>query len=222
LNLNCLAGGLPYAISARFDCNDKLHPCHEGTRTTILNKIHQWVDQIDPLDETELGADIVPATCVFWLNGPGSAGTGKTTIAYTVARDLHKQQKLGASFFCSRDNAECRDPKLIFPTIAYQLGHFYTPFYERVSAVLKADPEVAYSVVPLQLERLIVQPLQALQGVMPPCVIVIDALDECQDGGATSIILSSLAQHIMQLMPLKFLITSRPDIMFLVASSWPI
>lgn len=156
-------------------------------------------------------ADRVSFTCVFWLNGPGSAGTGKTTIAYTIARDLHHQQKLGASFFCSRDNAECRDPKLIFPTIAYQLGQFYTPFYERVLAVLKADPAVAFSIVPLQLKRLIVQPLQALQGTMPPCVIVIDALDECQDGGATSIILSSLAEHIMELMPLKFLITSRPS-----------
>ena len=180
----------------------------------ILNKIHQWVDQVDASsvsDSQVPDAGGVQVPRVFWLNGPGSAGTGKTTVAFTVARNLHKQGKLGASFFCARDNAECRNPKFIFPTIAYQLGQFYPPFGEGLSAVLKADPEVAYSVVPLQLERLIVKPLQGLQGTMPYCVVVIDALDECQDGGATSIILSSLAQYIEQLMPLKFLIASRPD-----------
>jgi hypothetical protein len=148
---------------------------------------------------------------VFWINGPGSAGTGKTTIAFTVARELHLQKKLGASFFCARDIAECSNPKLIFPTIAYQLGQFYAPFLQEVTAVFKADTEIAYSVVPMQLEKLIVKPLQALQGTMPSCVVVIDALDECQDGGATSIILASLAQYMTQLMPLKFLITSRPE-----------
>jgi len=198
------AGKIPHAIAARFDCNDKLQPCHEGTRQDVLHKIHHWIDQTDDLVGMQ-------ATRVFWVNGPGSAGTGKTTIAFTVARKLYLQKKLGASFFCSRDNAECSNPRLIFPTIAYQLGQFHAPFLQEVSAAFKADPEVAYSVVPMQLERLIVGPLHALQGTMPPCVIVIDALDECQDGGATSIILESLAQYITQLMPLKFLITSRPE-----------
>ena len=145
---------------------------------------------------------------MFWVNGPGSAGTGKTTIAYTIAKELHLQKKLGASFFCLRDIPECHNPKVIFPTIAYRLGQFHAPFCEEVSAVFRADPDVAYSVVPVQLERLLVNPLHALQGTMPACVVVIDALDECQDGGATSIVLSCLAQHIMQLMPLRFLITS--------------
>ena len=156
-------------------------------------------------------AEKMQSARVFWLNGPGSAGTGKTTIAFTIAQDLYRQKKLGASFFCSRYSAECSNPKLIFPTIAYQLGQYYAPFYNKVSAVFKADPDVVYSVVPMQLERLIVEPLLALQGTMPSCVIVIDALDECQDGGAASVILSSLAQYITQLMPLKFLITSRPE-----------
>jgi hypothetical protein len=155
--------------------------------------------------------DGMQAPRVFWINGPGSAGTGKSTIAFTVARELHLQKKLGASFFCSRDIPECRNPKLIFPTIAYQLGQFYAPFCQQVTAAFKADTEIIYSVVSMQLEKLIVEPLHALQGTMPSCLVVIDALDECQDGGATSIILASLAQYMTQLMPLKFLITSRPE-----------
>ena len=174
--------------------------------------IHRWVGYSDVVFPTDApDGDKLRTSRVFWINGPGSAGTGKSTVAYTIARDLDMQKKLGASFFCSRDNDDCRNPRLIFPTIAYQLGQFYAPFGDLVSAVVKADPDVAYSVVLRQLEMLLVKPLHALKGEMPFCVVVIDALDECQDGGATSIILKSLAHYITALSPLKFLITSRPE-----------
>jgi hypothetical protein len=188
-----------------------LKPCHEGTRRDILNQIHSWIEQVDVSGVASPDADKMQTARVFWINGPGSAGTGKSTIAFTVAKDLDKQQKLGGSFFCSRDNADCSNPKLIFPTLAYQLGQFYSPFQQEVSAVLKADPDVAFTVLSCQLEKLLVKPLQALKGKMPFAVVIIDALDECQDGGATTTVLSSLAQHITDLSPLKFLITSRPE-----------
>jgi hypothetical protein len=205
---------IPHAITARFDCNSKLQPCLEGTRQDVLDKIHQWIDHdtaSPAMENVVSSAENLQTARIFWLNGPGSAGTGKTTIAYTIANELHSQQKLGASFFCSRSRVECSNPKLIFPTIAYQLGQFYTPFGKAATAVVTADPGVVYSVEHMQLEKLIVKPLEALQGTIPPCVIVIDALDECQDGGATSTILASLAQYINELVPLQFLITSRPD-----------
>ena len=205
-------GSVPHAVTARYDCNDKLRPCHEGTRTDILSMIYRWVEfgDILPGAGTPEG-DKLQTARVFWINGPGSAGTGKSTIAYTVSKHLDACRKLGASFFCSRDNADCSNPKLIFPTVAYQLGQFYAPFRQQLSAVFQADPDVAHLVVPRQIEKLLVKPLHAMKGKMPFCVVVIDALDECQDGGATSIILSSLAQHITALSPVKFLITSRPE-----------
>ena len=205
-------GSVPHAVTARYDCNDKLRPCHEGTRTDILSMIYRWVEfgDILPGADTPEG-DKLQTARVFWINGPGSAGTGKSTIAYTVSKHLDACRKLGASFFCSRDNADCSNPKLIFPTVAYQLGQFYAPFRQQLSAVFQADPDVAHLVVPRQIEKLLVKPLHAMKGKMPFCVVVIDALDECQDGGATSIILSSLAQHITALSPVKFLITSRPE-----------
>jgi hypothetical protein len=206
-------GSVPHAITARYDCNDKLQPCHEGTRNDILSMIHRWVDYGDVVSPMMNASeqDKLMTARVFWINGPGSAGTGKSTIAYTVAKHLDAHHKLGASFFCSRDNSDCRNPKLIFPTIAYQLGRFCIQFRDQISAVLRADPDVVYSSIPRQLERLLVKPLYAIKGTMPFCVVVIDALDECVDGGATSIILSSLAQCITALSPVKFLITSRPD-----------
>src|SRR5258707_6666678 len=43
----------------------------------------------------------------------------------------------------------------------------------------------------------------------PPCIIVIDALDECKEE-ATSTILSALSMFASRLTPLRFFITSRP------------
>ena len=55
------------------------------------------------------------------------------------------------------------------------------------------------------------RPLCSVRQSFPPCVIVLDALDECKDDGATSIILSSLSRYIMELSPIKILVTSRPE-----------
>ena len=93
---------------------------------------------------------------IFWING--STGTGKTTIAYTMAISWHAKRILGASFFCSRDDATCSNPKLIFPSVAYQLGQFNSRFRDEVSQVVKSNPEIGYSSLSNQLERLIVNP----------------------------------------------------------------
>lgn len=192
----------------------------EGTRLDILDRIYRWIDVADlqvqdyvvPKGNCESPNAIEVTTenpRIFWING--SAGTGKTTIASTVAGACKELGILGASFFCSRDDAECSNPSLIFTTIAYQLGQFFPLFYSTVSQALKANPDIGYSSVPYQLEELIVKPLRAIGTSFPPCVIVLDALDECKDSSATSIILSSLSRYVSELSPLKILVTSRPE-----------
>lgn len=207
-----LGGVLPHAVTAWYNCNEKLQSCHKGTRADVLAQVSEWVAHTDTdIEGNNSDASKLYTARVFWINGPGSAGTGKSTIAYTVAEDLDSQHKLGASFFCSRDSSDCSNPKLIFSTIAYQLGRFCPAFQDEITAVLKASPDEAFSIVSRQLEQLLVKPLCAMKQKMPPCVVVIDALDECQDGGATSVILSALAGFITDLFPVKFLITSRPE-----------
>lgn len=146
---------------------------------------------------------------IFWING--TAGTGKTTIAYTVSKACKERGILGASFFCSRDDADCSNPKLIFPTIAYQLGELFPRFKDKVEAVLKSNREIIFSDLSYQLKELIVTPLRTIGDSIPPWVIVIDALDECKDDNTISVILASLSMHVAELSPLKFLITSRPE-----------
>jgi NACHT domain len=198
----------PHAISAAFESlnPEKLVRCLEGTRIDILDRLDHWIG-VDGIWSADVDPEMDPR--IFWING--SAGTGKTTIAYTVAEASRKRGILGASFFCSRDYAERSNPHLIFTTIAYQLGIFYPPFMTEVTRALQLNPDIVYSSVPYQLEELIVKPLHAVAKSFPFCVVVLDALDECNDSGTTSIILSSLSRHIPQLSRLKILITSRPQ-----------
>jgi len=91
---------IPRAINARLECVDK-EPCFAGTRMDILSKIYHWIDLGDPPAVVDGSRDKLDTARIFWINGPGSAGTGKSTIAYTVAQRCRERGILGASFFCS-------------------------------------------------------------------------------------------------------------------------
>jgi len=143
---------------------------------------------------------------VYWLNG--LAGTGKSTIAQSFSEMIASDGSLGASFFCSRDYLDRRELKNIFPTLAYQLACRYPHFRSHIITIIKKDPTIAHTSLISQLENLLVDPLS---GGDVSCVIVIDALDECNDDQPASAILSVLGQFVKQLSPVKFFITGRPE-----------
>ena len=144
----------------------------KGTRREVLFQIEQW--SRDKKDKR-----------VFWLNG--LAGTGKSTIAQTFAEMCFADGKLGASFFCSRDFDDRSNLRSIFPTLAFQLAHQHESFRQRLVSVLKTSPDVRQETLCSQMEKLIVGPFQATG---TQTLIVIDALDECQDVASYHIYLS--------------------------------
>src|SRR6202034_1980325 len=81
--------------------------CLPGTRVDVLNEITAWVNSDDE-------------RCVFWLNG--MAGSGKSTIARTIARQYYEQDRLGASFFFSKGGGDVSDAGKFFTSIATQLA----------------------------------------------------------------------------------------------------
>ena len=177
---------------AGYRCGDR-QGCTKGTRRDILFQLENWLN--DGRDKR-----------VFWLNG--LAGTGKSTIAQTFAEMSFADGKLGASFFCSRDFNDRSNLRTIFPTLAFQLAHQYPRFRQELLPVLTASPDVRLESLCSQMEKLIVGPLQAIQ---TSTLIIIDALDECQDKEPASALLSVLSRYIDKIPLVKFFITGRPE-----------
>ncbi|KAL5639844.1 hypothetical protein ACGC1H_006425 [Rhizoctonia solani] len=150
---------------------------------------------------------------IFWMSG--MAGTGKTTIAYSLCRrlDSGSRRMLGASFFCSRSVPECRNVGKIIPSIAYQLAQRSQPFQYVLCQAMKDNPDVQASGPISQFKSLIVGPLsdpKVREALPPSLVVVIDALDECEDETSTRQILDVLLAQSEGL-PIKFVVSSRPE-----------
>ncbi|EUC54561.1 vegetative incompatibility protein HET-E-1, putative, partial [Rhizoctonia solani AG-3 Rhs1AP] len=189
------------SLSARYnsaEADDELRrqACTPETRVKVLKRVIDWTR-----------GDGDEAT--YWLNG--MAGTGKTTIAYSLCDELSIERKLAASFFCSRLREDCRTVKRIIPSIAYQLARFSLPFLTVLSASLEKDLDVHSSSLHIQFEELIAKPLQATKHTLPEgLVIVIDALDECDSKESTGRILDILLSNARNL-PVRFFVSSRPE-----------
>ena len=146
---------------------------------------------------------------IYWLNG--LAGTGKSTIAKSVARLAAMDGLLGASFFCLRDEVERSDTSLIFPTLALQLSDTKPLFRAEVFTAIKERPNIGYALPSDQLQKLIIRPLQKTHSAAQPVVIIIDALDECKVDDKICQFLSAFPPHLSSVKSLKILITSRPE-----------
>ncbi|KAB5590714.1 Vegetative incompatibility protein HET-E-1 [Ceratobasidium theobromae] len=198
--VNTRLEGLDPAKMARFDSmlGEETHrrTCTERTREAVLSNLYHWSD--DP-----------GAKQIYWMNG--MAGTGKTTIACTLAKELESRGQLGASFFCTRTSPECRDASRIVPTIAYQLARYSTPFRSALCEALDSDPDIGTRNIVTQFERLLKRPLQQARHKIPGnLVVVIDALDECDNIGAVRLVLETLLRFTTGL-PIKFFVSSRPE-----------
>ena len=167
--------------------------CLKHTREAVLTTIEHWARDFDK-------------SSIYWLNG--LAGTGKSTIAKTIADRLFADGQLGASFFCSRDFEDRRSLHFVFPTLATQLARKFPEFRSILVPLIESDPNIAYESLYSQMERLIVQPLRKTS---ISTVIVIDALDECKDEQSSSAILFVLGQLASEIPKIKFFITGRPE-----------
>ncbi|KAM6503266.1 WD40-repeat-containing domain protein, partial [Amanita muscaria] len=173
--------------------------CMQETRVAILNTIYEWVDSIDNLP-------------IFWLHG--LAGTGKSTIAHTVAEKCRRRGTLGASFFFAHADAECSNANLFFSTIAYQLSKFHPDLRQHIIDGVRGHPSPQDASIPTQFEEFILTPIRKLSNgsAREPIIVVVDAFDECNDARKASEILQLLSAKIPSLpLRLKFLITSRPE-----------
>lgn len=190
---------------APYNANEVRRSCLEGTRVEFLQEVYTWIT-----DACNNGTTAADSRILLWINGMG--GTGKTTVAHSAAGWCDGKRLLGGSFFCSRTDADCSNPNLVFPSLCRQLCAHHKPYKDEVEKVLQATPDVASYGLFRQFEELIVQPLEKLDTPFPRSVLILDALDELKDKGAKWTILSVIAKFVTRLARfLLFIVTSRPE-----------
>ncbi|KAF2186048.1 hypothetical protein K469DRAFT_687463 [Zopfia rhizophila CBS 207.26] len=192
---------LPTAKGASFDSHMEEHnsTCLPNTRTELLQHIQGWA-------KDKSGKPI------FWLNG--AAGTGKSTIARTVARTFADQRQLGASFFFKRGEGERGNAMRFFTTIATQLAVRVSEIGPGIKKAIDADPDISEKALKDQFEKLILQPLSEVANLpILVLLIVIDALDECERDSDIRAILQLLSRtRDLKSVSLRVLVTSRPEL----------
>jgi len=169
-----------------------------GTRVSILDRLTNWAAN-DPLH-------------ILWL--VGMAGTGKTSIAVTIARRMNEDNSimLGGTFFCSRSAGSVAraDVRRILPTLAAMIARQSPQFAKALALELTADDRVPHKPIAEQIGPLLCNPLAAIANSARPIVILIDALDECSDEREMEELLRLVADFKSNLV--KFIFTSRPEV----------
>ncbi|KZO93009.1 hypothetical protein CALVIDRAFT_486772, partial [Calocera viscosa TUFC12733] len=151
---------LPYAAYARYERGKQ---CLPGTRTQVLQDIKGWIE-----------AETSNVPRLYFLHG--SAGTGKSTIAHSIAAQYDDQRRLGSSFVIRRVyHCAISD---ILPTIARDLADLIPSFRTALIEVIKSrKSDRNISGLMEQFEMYIRRPCMAAE-FSETHVIVLDALDE--------------------------------------------
>lgn len=181
-------------------------PCTPGTRNEVLGRIFNWAEDASPSSPS-----------VFWLSGP--AGSGKSTIAFTVAEQYDRTKEhfskdiLRATFFCSRQLESASRQVSIIPTLAHQIAQSVSTYAE---ALIDSNPFSSVKTIHTQMKTMLVDPwessLEHRPCEIPPYLIIVDALDEITDGSGSNFLFQLLtAVKEGHLKGLKFLVTSRPE-----------
>jgi hypothetical protein len=185
--------------AAFYDHTEAAHSCLEDTRVDLLATITDWMkDRSSP--------------SVYWLSG--AAGTGKTTVAQSVAKTAKELGFLTVTFFFSRSSDDRRSYGSVIPTLAYQLGSS-TLVRPRICAAVASDNDIGVRTVQTQARHLLSEVLMPL--IPDSCfnlLIVLDALDESkknEDQLYAGDLLPELLNVLQQIPFAKLFMTSRPE-----------
>ncbi|EXM17739.1 hypothetical protein FOTG_14114 [Fusarium oxysporum f. sp. vasinfectum 25433] len=191
---------LQIAAGASFDSQAEEHnpTCLPNTRVDLLNQISEWVKDSN-------------SQKLFWLNG--MAGTGKSTVARTLAQSFSQSGHLGASFFFKRGESDRDGLSKFVSTICAQLVESRPTLALHIKATIDSDPHVFDKTTREQFSKMIVQAFSSTTEDprnSNPTVIIIDALDECVRQEDVELIIH-LFSHL-EPSRIKVFLTSRPEL----------
>ncbi|EIW79947.1 hypothetical protein CONPUDRAFT_155337 [Coniophora puteana RWD-64-598 SS2] len=157
------------AKAAEYNANERRNfsRCLPGTRTELLNDL-----------QDDFGQD---GRKIVWLFG--DSGTGKSSVAHTIAQRLKEQDRLAATFFFSRKQRGRSNPNQVLSTIAYQIGCLHRRAKEAIVRAIEDDPGLLDDDHPRddQFRKLVQEPLRNLKSSWTEArSIIIDAADEAE------------------------------------------
>jgi len=193
---------MPYARGAGLN---KQKLCLEGTREELIKEVVDWINDVEK-----------DTPRIFWLHGP--AGTGKSSIAHTIAHRFQQLERLGSCFCFDRSHMAERRHEKVFSTIAQDLADHDMSLRRQLTTIVHSNAALKNTTDILQQwEELIMKPGMALaHAIMGPIVIIVDALDESGDSASRRVLLRILGNtitdsRVTNLPPnLRILLTSRP------------
>ncbi|KAL8903300.1 MAG: hypothetical protein Q9207_004013 [Kuettlingeria erythrocarpa] len=195
-----LLAKLPVALDASFNSWNRQHEslCIENTRVELLQQHRDWgATHPKPL---------------YWLSG--MAGTGKSTIARTLAHYFHSIGTLGGSFFFSRSSGEANNAVNLVGTLARQLANRSPQLKQSVCEAISSNEGVTRQGLRNQWKELILAPLSKTQAKGRTTLnFVIDALDECGWDEDIRLILQLFVEvKDLKEVDLGVFVTSRPEV----------
>src|SRR3984957_12983213 len=171
--------------------------CQPDTRLDIIQFITEWVTM--PSERNN----------ILWLHG--LAGSGKSSIATTIAKHFRRLHRLAA--YLPFDRKALSDPSSVIKTLAYGLGSFDQRIGSIISAAISNPEELNTSSLAEQFE-LLLQPLSGLDNLQAdgPIVVILDALDECGTPESRVSLLKLLAGEFQKLpLCIRVFVTSRKE-----------
>jgi hypothetical protein len=187
------------ALGAAYNSRDRelehASACQEGTREKVLGEILAW-------------SRATTTYPVFWL--VGHAGSGKSTIAHTIAKQCDDDHRLAFSFFFSSGKQDRGNTAKFVPTFAYQLAQAFDVVQPVMRRTLIDHPSTLHLRLCDQIEKLITRPALAIPRSIQPMVVVIDGLDESSDKNLLCDLIGLLVDTTKHI-PFRFLFTSRPE-----------
>jgi NACHT domain len=150
----------------------------------------------------------------------GSAGSGKSAIAQTVAEHYAAKGKLLGSFFFLRRAEGRSDIARVIPTLAYQLSISIPSTKSSIQNIIQSDRTILSQSLRYQFKKLIIDPILAARKTIVArfaktkhAVIVIDALDECDDKDLMAefmgVVIDAFRENHQ--LPFRIFVTSRVD-----------
>ncbi|KAJ5703610.1 hypothetical protein N7493_011535 [Penicillium malachiteum] len=209
-----LLSSLNIAEGAMFNSFQDRHrtQCLQGTQTNPLKQVQAWCE--NPRSKQ-----------IYWL--AGMPGTGKSTIARTLASACHDRAPildeeclrenivLAACFFFDKTEGNRRMTLRFFTTLCRGLTDCLPAVKPAVCETISNNPNIGNQSLSTQWQDLILNPLAKLdkQSLVPlTLIMVIDALDECEDENDVDTIIQLLSQpQMFSTISLKLFITSRPE-----------